>query len=154
MFYEGSHYWRDREKGKADIFQQMKWWKINGKVPPSFWCVNLYSLPLYRKQHYMMWSAFLPNVCVCIYVCCVCVCVWGLSGNIPDIVNIIRMVLHDIDVTWQPKRVDWNAHVWTMTSLYYSMGAIDAIEWVCVLCGHYIQNAWVSRAMNLHRILH
>ena len=27
--------------------------------------------------------------------------------------------LGDIDVTWQPRRVDWNVHVWTMmTSLY------------------------------------
>ena len=29
--------------------------------------------------------------------------------------------LHDMDVTWQPRRVDWNVRVWTkMTSLYYS----------------------------------
>ena len=34
------------------------------------------------------------------------------------------------------------------------MGAIDTIEWACVLCGHHIQNDWVSRAMNLHHISH
>ena len=28
------------------------------------------------------------------------------------------------------------------------MGAVDAVEWACVLCGRHIQNAWMSRAMN------
>ena len=27
------------------------------------------------------------------------------------------------------------------------MGAVDTIEWACILCGHYIQNDWVSRAI-------
>ena len=45
-------------------------------------------------------------------------------------------------------------HMWTvMTSLYYSVRAVDAVEWPCVLCGHHIQDDWVSRAMNLHQIL-
>ena len=30
------------------------------------------------------------------------------------------------------------------------MGAVDAVEWACVLCGHHIQNDWESRATNLH----
>ena len=35
------------------------------------------------------------------------------------------------------------------------MGAVDALEmWACVLCGHHIQNDWISRASNLHQILH
>ena len=34
------------------------------------------------------------------------------------------------------------------------MGAVDAVEWACVLCGHHIQNDQVSRAMYLHHILH
>ena len=34
------------------------------------------------------------------------------------------------------------------------MGAIDAVEWACVLCGCHIQNGWASRAMNLHQISH
>ena len=34
----------------------------------------------------------------------------SLSGKSPAIVNISRMVC-DIDATWQPRRVDWNAHV-------------------------------------------
>ena len=60
-----------------------------------------------------------------------------------------------IGVTWQPKRMDWNTHVWTITtSLYLSVGAVDAIEWACALCDHHIQNDWGSRAMNLHQILH
>ena len=29
------------------------------------------------------------------------------------------------------------------------MGEVDALEWACVLCGHCIQNYWVSRATNL-----
>ena len=33
------------------------------------------------------------------------------------------------------------------------MGAVDTVEWASVLSGHYIQNVWVSRAMNLHQIL-
>ena len=31
---------------------------------------------------------------------------------------------------------------------------VDAVEWACVLCGHHIQNDWVSRAIHLHQILH
>ena len=27
------------------------------------------------------------------------------------------------------------------------------VEWACVLCGHHIQNDWVSRATHLHQIL-
>ena len=34
------------------------------------------------------------------------------------------------------------------------MGAVDAVEWACVLCGHHIQNDWANRATNLHQILH
>ena len=35
----------------------------------------------------------------------------------------------------------WNAHVWTgTTSLYWSVRAVDADEWACVLYGHHIQN--------------
>ena len=30
-------------------------------------------------------------------------------------------------------------------------GAVDAIEWACILCGCCIQNDQVSRAMNLHQ---
>ena len=33
------------------------------------------------------------------------------------------------------------------------MGAVDAIEWSCVLCGCCIQNDGVSTATNLHQIL-
>ena len=40
-----------------------------------------------------------------------------------------------------------------VTSLYQSVGAVDAVEWACELCGCCIQNDWVSRAMNLHQIL-
>ena len=61
----------------------------------------------------------------------------------------------DINVTWQPRRVDWNAHAWTMTtSLYWSLGVVDAVEWAWVLCGCWIQDDWAIRAMNLHQILH
>ena len=81
----------------------------------------------------------------------------GLSRKSPAIVNVTRMVLCGICITWQPDyvdgRVDWNAHVWTMTSsLYQSLGAVDAVEWACVLCDHCIQNDWASRATNLHQI--
>ena len=31
------------------------------------------------------------------------------------------------------------------------MGAVDTIEWACVLCDHHIQNDWASKAMNLHQ---
>ena len=34
----------------------------------------------------------------------------------------------DINVTWQPRRVDWNVYAWTVS-------VVDAIEWACVLCG-------------------
>ena len=33
----------------------------------------------------------------------------GLSRKSPTIVNIMRM--RDIDVTWRPRTLDWNAHV-------------------------------------------
>ena len=39
------------------------------------------------------------------------------------------------------------------TSLYWSLGAVDAVEGACVLCGCHIQNDWMSRAMNLHHYL-
>ena len=32
------------------------------------------------------------------------------------------------------------------TSPYQSVGAADAVEWACVLCGRHIQNDWASRA--------
>ena len=49
-------------------------------------------------------------------------------------------------VTWQPRRVDWNTHAWTMmTSLYWSVGVVDAIERACALCGPCIQNDWVEQ---------
>ena len=32
-----------------------------------------------------------------------------------------------------------------MTSLYYLVGAVDAIEWACALCGRHIQNDWVEQ---------
>ena len=57
-------------------------------------------------------------------------------------------------MTWQPRKVDWNAHVWAMmTSLYQSVGEVDAIELVYVLCGHHIQNDGVSWVTDLHQIL-
>ena len=40
-----------------------------------------------------------------------------------------------------------------MTSLYRSVGLVDAIRWACVLCSPRIQNDWASRAMNLYQIL-
>ena len=39
------------------------------------------------------------------------------------------------------------------TSLYWSVGAVGAVEWARVLCGRHIQNDWASRATNLHQIL-
>ena len=49
------------------------------------------------------------------------------------------------------KESGWNVHVWTMMiSLYQSEGAVDTIEWACVLCSCDIQNDWGSRATNLH----
>ena len=54
--------------------------------------------------------------------------------------------MHNINIIWQPRGVDWNAHAWTMTtSLYQSVGAADAIEWACVLCGCHTQNDWVEQ---------
>ena len=32
------------------------------------------------------------------------------------------------------------------------MGAVDAVEWACILCGCHIKNDWVSRATDLHQI--
>ena len=51
----------------------------------------------------------------------------------------------NIDITWQPRRVDWNAHAWTMTSLYQSLRVVHTIEWVCVLFGHHIQNDCIKQ---------
>ena len=53
--------------------------------------------------------------------------------------------LHNSDVTWQPRRVDCNAHVWTMTtSLYWSVS--ECSVWLS-------HSKWLSRAMNLHQVL-
>ena len=32
-----------------------------------------------------------------------------------------------------------------MTSLYQSVGVVDAVEWACVLCGCCIQNGWLEQ---------
>ena len=54
--------------------------------------------------------------------------------------------MRNIDVTWWPRRVDWNAHAWTAkTSLYWSVGMVDAVEWARVLCGSHIQDKWVEQ---------
>ena len=36
----------------------------------------------------------------------------GLSGKNTAIVNNNGNGWHDIDVTWQPRRVDWNVHAY------------------------------------------
>ena len=37
--------------------------------------------------------------------------------------------MQNIDVTWQPRRVDRNAHVWTVViSLYQSLGAVNTLS--------------------------
>ena len=54
--------------------------------------------------------------------------------------------MRDVNVTWQPRRVDCNVHVWTMTtSLYLSVGVVDTIEWARVLCSHHVKNNWVEQ---------
>ena len=39
-----------------------------------------------------------------------------------------------------------------MTSLYYSVGVVDAIEWACVCVAVTLKNDWASRTMDLHQI--
>ena len=39
-----------------------------------------------------------------------------------------------------------------MTSLYYSVGVVDAIEWACVCVAITLKNDWASRTMDLHQI--
>ena len=52
----------------------------------------------------------------------------------------------DISVTWQSRGVNWTSHTWTMrTSLYWSVGVVDVLEWAWVLCGCCIQNGWVEQ---------
>ena len=54
--------------------------------------------------------------------------------------------LRDFNTTWQPGRVDWCAHAWTMmTSLYYSLGALDSTEWAYGLCDRHIQKEWLEQ---------
>ena len=90
---------------------------------------------------------------------------WGLSGKSPAIVNVTvnKNSLCNINVTWQPRRVDWTEHAWTMMKSLMNMreiivlvsgGSRQHIGWACVLCGCHIPNDWVSRAMKLHQILH
>ena len=58
----------------------------------------------------------------------------------------------DISVTWQPGRVDWTVHAWTMTTaLYYSVGAVDT-RWVSmctVWTSHSKWLKWVERQICL-----
>ena len=70
---------------------------------------------------------------------------WSLSRKVqPFLYN--KNGLHAINLTWQPRRVAWNVHVWTMmTSLYQSVEAVGTIKWACVLCGHHIQNEQVGQ---------
>ena len=68
-------------------------------------------------------------ICLCIFIYLYIFYIYkqSLSGKSKAIVN--ENGLYDSDVAKQPKRVDWNAHGRTMmTSLYWSVGAVDALE--------------------------
>ena len=82
-------------------------------------------------------------MCVCMYVC---LCLYKRSFQKKSShCYYNENCLHDVDIAWQPRGVDWEAHAWTMmTSLYQLVGAVDALEWARVLCGYCIQNDWVS----------
>ena len=65
---------------------------------------------------------------------------------------LCNMSLHNIDVSWQPRRLDWNAHAWMMmTSLYVSGGGRHC--WVSTCTVWLSHSKWLSRATNLHQIL-
>ena len=78
----------------------------------------------------------------------------SLSKKSTAIVNIMRTVYATLvypgsQGEWTEMRLckKWWLHC---TSQW---GVVEATEWACVLCGHCIQNDWVSRARNLCQIL-
>ena len=52
--------------------------------------------------------------------------------------------LHSIDVTWRPRRVDWNARAWTMATSQYQLVGGGRCHWVsmCTVGPH---SKWLSR---------
>ena len=52
-----------------------------------------------------------------------------------------------MNVTWQPRREDWNVHEGNddFTVLVSGGRGVDAIEWAHELCGRPIQNDWVEQ---------
>ena len=54
--------------------------------------------------------------------------------------------LHDIDATWQPRRVDWNAHACTMMTLLVSGGGRH--DWVNLCTVWPSHSKWLSKNSN------
>ena len=67
----------------------------------------------------------------------------GLTRKSPAIVNIMRMVWwHRCKLAAKERGLEW---VW-----WTIMGAVDAVEWACALCGCCIQNDWVRNESASH----
>ena len=52
--------------------------------------------------------------CMCVYVCvCVYIYIYSDQKKVQPllILQYNKNGLHDINITWQPRRVDWNVHV-------------------------------------------
>ena len=60
----------------------------------------------------------------------------------------------DIDVTRQPRRVDWNVPVWTMMTHSTVLVSGGGRHYWMSTCTVWLSHSkWASRAMNLHQIL-
>ena len=54
------------------------------------------------------------HTCVCVCVCILCVCIWIYMRSVQKKSSHCQYNengSHDIDVTWQPRSVDWNVHM-------------------------------------------
>ena len=129
-----------RKPGRILSLKQNKLWKweiheSNMRQKPTEWTLFhiLEWLPLIESDGK---NTNTIHICICAnkYCTSIYIYIWsysiyyielnnivyigGLSRKSPAIVNIMRS-LRDIDVTWQPRRVDWNVHGWTMMASLY-----------------------------------
>ena len=63
--------------------------------------------------------------------------------------------LHDIHVTWQPRRVDWTCthEQWQLHCTSQWGGGGGRCHWVSLCTMWPLHSKWLSRATNLHQIL-
>ena len=56
-----------------------------------------------------------------------------------------------MDVTWQPRRVDWNVHAWNNDDFTVLVSGGGICPWVSMCTVWLLHSKWLSRATRLHQ---